>query len=77
MLKAKDQGHKRKCSQKKKKDLQTNFSGVLHKMRSRIKFGRGYFAPRGKIATWYLAIWRQNSPNSYFAASAKIALRLI
>ena len=75
MLKAKDQGHKRKCSQKKK-DL-TNFSGVLHKIRSRIKFGRGYFAPRGKVATCYLAIWRQNSPNSYFAASAKIARRLI
>ena len=25
----------------------------------------------------YFAIWRQNSPNSYFAASAKIALSLM
>ena len=40
-------------------------------------FGSGYFASRGKIAPSYFAIWRQNSPNSYFAASAKIALSLI
>ena len=34
---------------------------------------------RGKIALCYFAIWRQNtgSPNSYFAASAKIALIII
>ena len=32
------------------------------------------FASRGKIAPCYFAIWRQNSPNGYFAASAKIAL---
>ena len=40
------------------------------------KLGSGYFASRGKIAPCYFAIWRQNSPNSYFAASAKIALIL-
>ena len=40
------------------------------------KLGSGYFASRGKIAPCYCAIWRQNSPNSYFAASAKIALIL-
>ena len=40
-------------------------------------FGSGYFALRGKIAPWYFAIWRQNSPNGYFATSAKIALSLI
>ena len=39
--------------------------------------GSGYFAFGGKIAPCYFAIWRQNSPNGYFAASAKIALRLI
>ena len=32
---------------------------------------------RGKIAPCYFAIWRQNSPNDYFAESAKIALILI
>ena len=41
-----------------------------------LKLGSGYFASRGKIAPCYFAIWRQNSPNSYFAASAKIALIL-
>ena len=39
--------------------------------------GSGYFASRGKIAPCYFAIWRQNSPNGYFAASAKIALSLM
>ena len=39
--------------------------------------GSGYFASGGKIAPCYFAIWRQNSPNGYFAASAKIALSLI
>ena len=39
--------------------------------------GSGYFASRGKIASCYFAIWRQNSPNGYFALSAKIALSLI
>ena len=39
--------------------------------------GRGYFASRGKIAPCYLAIWRQNSPNSYFAANANLALSLM
>ena len=39
--------------------------------------GSGYFASRGKIAPRYFAIWRQNSPHGYFAASAKIALSLI
>ena len=39
--------------------------------------GSGYFASRGKIAPCYFAIWRQNSPSGYFAASAKIALTLI
>ena len=34
----------------------------------------GYFASRGKIAPCYFAIWRQNSPNGYFAARVKIAL---
>ena len=34
-------------------------------------------ASRGKIAPCYFAIWRQNSPNNYFAASAKIALSLM
>ena len=41
------------------------------------KKGSGYFASRGKIAPCSLAIWRQNSPNGYFAASAKIALSLM
>ena len=40
-------------------------------------FGSDYFASRGKIAPCYFAIWRQNSPNRYFAASAKTALTLI
>ena len=40
-------------------------------------FGSGYFASRGKIAPCYFAIWRQNSSDGYFAASAKIALSLI
>ena len=40
-------------------------------------FGSGYFASRGKIAPCYFAIWRQNSPHGYFAASAKIALSLM
>ena len=39
--------------------------------------GSGYFASRGKIAPGYFAIWRQNSPNGYFAASAKLVLSLI
>ena len=39
--------------------------------------GRGYFASRGKIASRYFAIWRQNSPNGYFAANAKLALSLM
>ena len=39
--------------------------------------GSGYFAARGKIAPCYFAIWRQNSPNGYFAASAKLAQSLI
>ena len=39
--------------------------------------GSGYFASRGKIAPCYFAIWRQNSPNSYFAANAKLALSLM
>ena len=38
--------------------------------------GSGYFASRGKIAPCCFAIWRQNSPNGYFAASAKLALIL-
>ena len=38
---------------------------------------RSYFASRGKIAPRYFVIWWQNSPNDYFAASAKIALSLI
>ena len=37
----------------------------------------GAILPRGKIAQSYFAIWRQNSPNGYFAASAKIVLSLI
>ena len=50
----------------------------LHFLNTRKKkIGSGYFAFRGKIAPCYIAIWRQNSPNSYFAASAKIALSLI
>ena len=43
----------------------------------KLSFGSGYFASRGKIAPSYFAIWRQNSPNGYFAASAIIALSLI
>ena len=39
--------------------------------------GSGYFASRVKIAPCYFAIWRQSSPNGYFAASAKIALSLM
>ena len=39
--------------------------------------GSGYFASRGKIAPCYFAIWRQNSPNNYFAANAKLALSLM
>ena len=38
--KAKDQGHKRKCSPKKKKGLHKNFSGDLQKKRSSQKFFR-------------------------------------
>ena len=34
--------------------------------------GSGYF-----VAPCYFAIWRQYSPNGYFAASAKIALSLM
>ena len=33
-------------------------------------------ASRGKIAPCYFAVWRQNSPNGYFAANAKLALIL-
>ena len=44
--------------------------------RPRFFSGSGYFASEGKIAPCYFAIWRQNSPNGYFAASAKIALIL-
>ena len=36
--------------------------------------GSGYFVSGGKIAPCYFAIWRQNSPNSYFAANAKLVL---
>ena len=39
--------------------------------------GSGYFASRGKIAPCYFAFWRQNSPNSYFAANAKLTLSLM
>ena len=39
--------------------------------------GSGNFASRGKIAPCYFAIWRQNSPNGYFAANAKLALSLM
>ena len=42
-----------------------------------LSLGTGYFASRGKIAPYYFAIWRQNSPNGYFATSAKIALSLM
>ena len=35
------------------------------------------FQKKKKIAPCYFAIWRQNSPSGYFAASAKIALSLI
>ena len=31
----------------------------------------------GTLAPCYFAIWRQNSPSGYFAASAKIALSLM
>ena len=37
--------------------------------------GSDYFASRGIIAPCYFAIWRQNGPSGYFAASAKIARR--
>ena len=36
--------------------------------------GSGKFASRGKIASCYFAIWRQNSPYGYFAANAKLAV---
>ena len=39
--------------------------------------GSGNFASRGKIAPCYFAFWRQNSPNGYFAANAKLALSLM
>ena len=42
----------------------------------RLTKGSGYFASRDKIAPCYFAIWRQNSPNGYFALSAKITLNL-
>ena len=45
--------------------------------RNRFAKGSGYFASRGKIATCYFDLWRQNTPNGYFAASAKIALSLM
>ena len=35
-------------------------------MKFTFTLGSGYFASRGKIATCYFAIWRQNSPNGYF-----------
>ena len=41
-----------------------------------LKIRQWLFASRGKIAPCYFAIWWQNSPNGYFAASAKIALIL-
>ena len=57
--------------------------GLMHPLMVRsallkgvFSLGSGYFASRGKIAPCYFAIWRQNSPNGYFAASAKLALRL-
>ena len=37
----------------------------------------GNFASRGKIALCYFAICRQNSPNGYFAANAKLAVSLM
>ena len=44
--KAKDQGHKSKCSQKKKKGLHKNFSSDLHKKTFSKKF-EGQGRPRG------------------------------
>ena len=49
---------------------------LLAKVQPKLK-GSGYFASRGKITPCYFAIWRQNSPSDYFAASAKIALSLM
>ena len=45
--------------------------------KQKIEKGSGNFASWGKIAPCYFTISRQNSPNGYFAASAKIALSLI
>ena len=42
-----------------------------------LAIGSGYFASRGKIAPYYFATWRQNSPNGYFAKSAKTAQSLM
>ena len=49
---------------------------LLAKVQPKLK-GSGYFASRGKITPCYFAIWRQNSPSGYFAASAKIGLSLM
>ena len=46
-------------------------------LKKQLEKGYGYFASRGKIAPCYFAIWRQNSPNGYFAAIAEIALSLM
>ena len=61
-----------KCAVQKKYCV--NLDIILH--RQFLK-GSGYFASRGKIAQCCFAIWRQNSPNGYFVASARIVLSLI
>ena len=63
-------------------DILNQIISILHSLPSRLLVlllskCSGYFASRGKIAPCYFAIWRQNSPYSYFAASAKIAPSLI
>ena len=55
----------------------SGFSGQKQVISKKKKKGRGYFASGGKITPCYFAIWRQNSPNGYFAARAKSALSLI
>ena len=60
-----------------KSSLKSRILTLVQSMECLLSKGSGYFASRGKIAPCYFAIWRQNSPNGYFASSAYIALSLM
>ena len=51
--------------------------GVIYRHPTTLVNDYKSFSTRQWLALCYFAIWRQNSPNGYFAASAKIALNLI